>query len=309
MDVLPASEPNAQKKKRPHQSAIPLYTNERPSKSARKAPTAADGDVHRKKSRPEQEDAEDMEVEGAEVLGIGNNTTPASSRKRRKPEKDPKKTPDQDDFITPQQQQPQEEENEDPDAYTYDQPLHFVDHRVAMDRMAKWSDTTYKNYTRHLSELCQPKSTTYANPEHSQRGFDGDVRLFNLRRDLTGFEDRPIELQMKMHEAAFSIEGPLIYGEEYVLIKKRPLFKTNVLNRFFANKKLILEKNGWQPRLAVLFILTQRKMGKTYFLGQHAVVHAMNPAISDMRIACISRTLDQVRRLRQKKRLGSPTWN
>lgn len=156
------------------------------------------------------------------------------------------------------------------DEYMYDKPIRLVDHTVAMDRVAHWSKSTYQSYTRQLVELTQPKSKTYANPEHSRRGFDGDERLFNLRNDLKGFAEPPIELQMKMHEAAFSIEGPLIYGEEYVLRAQGLCIDVNykeligVLRyRFFANKKLILEKNGWEPRLSVLFILTQRKMGKT----------------------------------------------
>lgn len=67
------------------------------------------------------------------------------------------------------------------------------------------------------------------------------------------------------------------------------------LNSYFANKRTILARNHWEDRkIAAIFILTQRKMGKTTFLGQHAVVHAMNTP-KQLNIACISRTLDQVR--------------
>lgn len=94
--------------------------------------------------------------------------------------------------------------------FGYDQPIHFVDHSEAFSRLKLFAETTYKNYTKQLSELLQTKAHTYANPIHSRRGFDGDLRMHQLRQDLLGFEDKPIEIQMKMHEAGFAIEGPLV---------------------------------------------------------------------------------------------------
>jgi hypothetical protein len=40
--------------------------------------------------------------------------------------------------------------------------------------------------------------------------------------------------------------------------------RTDIAHRFFANKKHILDQQGWDQRISVLFILTQRKMGKTH---------------------------------------------
>lgn len=100
-------------------------------------------------------------------------------------------------------------DNED-DEYDYDKPIRFVDHRPALDRVARWANATYASYTRQLSELTQTKSSTYANPEHTRRGFDGDERLFNLRRDLQDFSDVPIELQMKMYVLETFFSGPIL---------------------------------------------------------------------------------------------------
>jgi hypothetical protein len=143
----------------------------------------------------------------------------------------------------------------------------------------------HNNYQAQLYP--EDKSRTYSNPAHTKVTLSGDERLYGLRRDLGGFDPLPIELQILMHEAAFSIQGPTIYREAYVFFCDQ----SDHPDRFFANKKMILEKNGWKQRISVLFILTQRKMGKTFFLGQHVVIHAMNGYQDDMQIACISKTL------------------
>ena len=103
-----------------------------------------------------------------------------------------------------------------PGSAAYARPVRLVDHRTTFARLADWSGAAYRGYRQELSELAEPKHRSYANPAHSVRGFDGDARLHALRRDLLGFQDRPIELQMKMHEAAFEIEAPLIYLDECV---------------------------------------------------------------------------------------------
>lgn len=109
-----------------------------------------------------------------------------------------RKAPDQD--LLQQQQENIQPSNSSDNYYTsgYHEPMRIIDHRPALDRVARWANSTYQSYTRQLSELLEPKHRTYANPEHSRRGFDGDERLHNLRRDLMGFQDVPIELQMKM---------------------------------------------------------------------------------------------------------------
>lgn len=277
MDVLPANgdKPHKKRSRAPLDASI-LYSNGGTPKSRRHE----DGKLHHKKQEPDDDPDDWMKQLETELFG-----GPLSTGKRRLPDEDyygdsrkfpgpdPPDGSDHDEAASVSKPTGQVGDEED---VHYEKPIHFVDHREAFDRIKLYAESRYKDYSKQLSELLKTKADTYYNPIHSRRGFDGDLRMHQLRQDLLGFEDRPIELQMKMHEAAFSIEGPLIYGEE-----------------FFANKKLILEKNGWEPRLSVLFILTQRKMGKTYFLGQHAVVHAMNPCVADMRIAVISRTLDQ----------------
>jgi hypothetical protein len=62
---------------------------------------------------------------------------------------------------------------------------------------------------------------------------EADERLRNLRRDLEGFDTIPKDIQLKMHEAAWSVEGPMIYGKEYFANKKSML-------EYFANKKSVL---------------------------------------------------------------------
>lgn len=94
----------------------------------------------------------------------------------------------------------------------YNRPIHFVDHRSLFDRLTLFSKSTYKNYTQQIYPTTKHES--YADPEHSRAGLDGDERLNGIRMDLLGFADKPIELQMKMHEASLSIEGPMIYREE-----------------------------------------------------------------------------------------------
>lgn len=159
----------------------------------------------------------------------------------------------------------------------FGKPIRPVNQSASFDRSARFAASCYRSYAAFLGELANPKEVTYNNARHQVRGLNGNARFARIKEALEGFENRPIELQMRMHQAAFSVEGPLIWGEEY-----------------FNNTKLILEREGWTAKISLLFVLTQRKMGKTYFLGQHAIIHALNPRISDFRIACISRTLDQV---------------
>jgi hypothetical protein len=95
--------------------------------------------------------------------------------------------------------QAEEDDSSDSAEFAYDRPIHFVDHSEAFSRLKLFAETTYKNYSKQLHELLKTKSATYANPIHSRRGFDGDLRMHQLRQDLLGFEDKPIELQMKMY--------------------------------------------------------------------------------------------------------------
>jgi hypothetical protein len=95
-------------------------------------------------------------------------------------------------------------------------PLRCIDNRGQFERLADWSRSTYQNYKLQLYP--QDKSKSYSDPNHAKQGLSGDERLFRIRRDLMGFENPPIELQMKMHEAAFSVEGPMIYREELIAI-------------------------------------------------------------------------------------------
>jgi hypothetical protein len=178
-----------------------LFTNERPSKRAERVSVVP---TLRKRKAFDRDADEDDPIASA----LAAATAAAASFTRG---------------LDKQQQQQLSYDEPPLDEYLYDTPIRLVDHTVALDRVAHWSKSTYQNYTRQLVELTQPKSKTYANPEHSRRGFDGDERLFNLRNDLKGFAEPPIELQMKMHEAAFSIEGPLIYGEEYVRARSLPI--------------------------------------------------------------------------------------
>ena len=151
-------------------------------------------------------------------------------------------------------------------------PIRPIDHRPVFARMTLWAKALKKDYCRQLYP--EKKDITYADPSHQRRDFDGDRRLANCRRDLMGFDQKPIDLQLRMHEADFSVEGPLFYGED-----------------FFANNKLILEKNGWKRRISLLFICAERKVGKTVFLGQKIAILLMN--IPGIKIACVSKTLDQ----------------
>jgi hypothetical protein len=95
----------------------------------------------------------------------------------------------------------------------YARPIRCVDNRTQFSRLADWAKSTYRNYVEQLYP--QKKSKTYSDPAHFKSGLDGDERLFRLRRDLKLFESPPIPLQYSMHEAAFSVQGPMIWKEEY----------------------------------------------------------------------------------------------
>lgn len=203
-------------------------------------------------------------------------TTPTPKRSRENDDPSGRKLPRSEDGYTPAQSR-LKSENVGSESVRFGKPLHPVNHEASFDRVAKWSAASHRSYSRLLSELARTKDQTYSDPRHQVKGLNGDARFNRIKECLDGFENKPIELQMMMHYAAFSVEGPLIWEEEY-----------------FSNTKMILDREGWKARISMLFILTQRKMGKTYFLGQHSVVHAMNPGIAMNHIACISKTLDQV---------------
>lgn len=94
----------------------------------------------------------------------------------------------------------------------YTKPIRCVDNRPQFERLAEWAETMSNNYKAQLYP--EEKSRTYSNPAHTKITLSGDERLFGLRTDLAGFDPLPIELQILMHEAAFSIQGPVIYREE-----------------------------------------------------------------------------------------------
>ena len=202
--------------------------------------------------------------------------TPTPKRSRENDDPSGRKLPRSEDGYTPAQSR-LKNETVGSESVRFGKPLHPVNHAASFDRVAKWSAASHRSYSRLLSELARTKDQTYSDPRHQVKGLNGDARFNRIKECLDGFENKPIELQMMMHYAAFSVEGPLIWEEEY-----------------FSNTKMILDREGWKARISMLFILTQRKMGKTYFLGQHSVVHAMNPGIAMNHIACISKTLDQV---------------
>lgn len=166
----------------------------------------------------------------------GNSDAAAAKRKRAHG----------DDSAATQSEGSSNNANIGPDSCRFGKPIRPVDHSNSFDRTARWTASSYRSYAKFISELAKPKEQTYANPRHQIRGLNGDARFARIKEALEGFENKPIELQMLMHQAAFTVEGPLIWGEEY-----------------FNNTKLILEREGWTAKISILFILTQRKMGKT----------------------------------------------
>lgn len=150
----------------------------------------------------------------------------------------------------------------------------IINHAAPFKRMRDFVKTAYDSYCESIYP--PPKSVSYGDPAFMELVLGGDTILQNMRRDLQGFPRQwlPTEVQMKIHETAFMCEAPLIYGGE-----------------FYINKKIILDKNNWRAMIAILAVLTPRKFGKTWFLGQHAVVHLMN--IPDHEIGVVSRTLRQ----------------
>lgn len=133
------------------------------------------------------------------------------------------------------------------DSTRFGRPLKPVNHAESYNRISRWSASSYRGYARQLRELARPKEETYVDPRHQIKGLNGDARFARIKECLLGFQNKPIELQMIMHATAFQVEGPLIWGEEY-----------------FSNTKMILDREGWKAKISILFILTQRKMGKTY---------------------------------------------
>jgi hypothetical protein len=90
-----------------------------------------------------------------------------------------------------------------------------VNHNHVFRRFEEFCTTSYRNYKTSLRALAQTKDVSYGNPQHEIIGLNGDARFKRIKHDLTGFEDEPIPIQIMMHKAAFSIEGPLIWDEEY----------------------------------------------------------------------------------------------
>jgi hypothetical protein len=142
----------------------------------------------------------------------------------------------------------------------FGRPLRPVNHSESYDRVARWSASSYKSYAKLLSELARTKDQTYSDPRHQIKGLNGDARFARIKECLDGFENKPIELQMMMHFAAFSVEGPLIWQEEY-----------------FSNTKMILDREGWKARISMLFILTQRKMGKVLSCSSRLTLNWYRP--------------------------------
>lgn len=132
----------------------------------------------------------------------------------------------------------------------FGKPIRPINQAASFDRSARFAASCHRSYASFMGELANPKEVTYNNPRHQVRGLNGNARFARIKEALEGFENKPIELQMRMHQAAFSVEGPLIWGEEY-----------------FNNTKLILEREGWTAKISLLFVLTQRKMGKTCVVG------------------------------------------
>jgi len=113
---------------------------------------------------------------------------------------------------TPSQNRPQKLVGSE--SVRFGRPLRPVNHSESFDRVARWSASAYKNYSKLLSELARTKDQTYSDPRHQIKGLNGDARYARIKECLSGFENKPIELQMMMHFAAFSVEGPLIWQEE-----------------------------------------------------------------------------------------------
>ena len=92
-------------------------------------------------------------------------------------------------------------------------PIRPLDHEDDFDSLARFSAAAYRNYAK--AQLARTRDEIYGDAKHSVRGLNGDARFARLKADLDGFEDKPIQLQRLMHFAAFEVEGPLIWGEEY----------------------------------------------------------------------------------------------
>lgn len=152
--------------------------------------------------------------------------------------------------------------------------IRLVSHDNSFARLDNWARSA-RAYFEPL-KYPVPARESFKDPRFEEQRFNGDSVLSSCRHDLTRFLPgfKPTEVQMKMHEMSFMCEGPVFYRREWYL-----------------HRRLILLKNNWKRMLSILLILTPRKFGKTYFLGQHLTVHLMN--FPHHEIACISKTLRQ----------------
>jgi hypothetical protein len=107
---------------------------------------------------------------------------------------------------------------------TFGKPITPLDHREAFASLARFGTAAYRNYAREERNLARTRDQIYADSKSAAKGLSGDARYERIKADLDGFEDKPIQLQRLMHFAAFEVEGPLIWGEEYAGLMR---IKTN----------------------------------------------------------------------------------
>ena len=125
-------------------------------------------------------------------------------------------------------------------------PIRMVNHSSVFGRMGKWARDLEQRYLENV--LPVDKWQAVGNPLFAQQKLDGDARLANMMLDLNGWpkEWQPTEVQRKMHDVAFMMEAPLIFGKQ---------FETDLA--------AILERYGWKKMLSMLLSVTPRKFGKT----------------------------------------------
>jgi hypothetical protein len=73
-----------------------------------------------------------------------------------------------------------------------------------------------------------------------------------------------------MHEAAFSIEGGVMSVPTQIsdiILHLTPETKRSYGSQWLSSYRILLKRNGWEPRLSMLFVCTPRQVGKSTFLG------------------------------------------